>query len=105
MPKNKGADSEKRKEHRYWRVIVAYSDGEASGNRVLKECEKAETFAARQKKSPVVKETVIEPFVRQQYGGGRVFKHSDAKTKSKQQLCGRVSTHETTHRIRQFDLL
>jgi len=62
----------KRAEHHYWRVIVTYSDGETSANRVFKDRGKAETFAARQKKSPVVKKAVIESLVRQQYGGRRV---------------------------------
>jgi hypothetical protein len=62
-------------EHHYWRVIVTYSDNETSGNRVFKDRAKAETFAVRQKKSPVVKKTVIEPFVRQQYGGRRVSRY------------------------------
>jgi hypothetical protein len=75
MPKNKDADSEKRKqEHRYCRVIVTYNDGETSGNRVFKDREKAEEWAARQKKSPVVKKVALEPFVRQQYVGRRVSK-------------------------------
>jgi hypothetical protein len=65
------AIKDKKKEHHYWRVIVTYSDGETSGNRVFKDRGKAETFAARQKKSPVVKKAVIEPFVRQQYKRGR----------------------------------
>jgi len=42
-------------ERHYWRVIVLYSDGETSGNRVCKDRAKAETFAARQKKSPAIK--------------------------------------------------
>jgi hypothetical protein len=42
-------------EHHYWRVIVTYNDGETSGNRVFKDCGKAERFAVRQKKSPVMK--------------------------------------------------
>ena len=62
----------KKAEHHYWRVIVTYSDGETSGNRVFKDREKAEEWAVRQKKSPVVKKAVLEPFVRQQYGGRRV---------------------------------
>jgi hypothetical protein len=41
--------------HHYWRVIVMYSDGETSGNRVFKDRAKAERFAARQKKSPAIK--------------------------------------------------
>jgi hypothetical protein len=52
-------------EHHYFRVVITYSDGETSGNRVFKDRAKAEKWAARQKKSPVVKKTVIEPFVRQ----------------------------------------
>jgi hypothetical protein len=63
---------DKEAEHHYWRVIVTYNDGETSGNRVFKDREKAEEWAARQKKSPVVKKTVIEPLVRQQHGGRRV---------------------------------
>ena len=74
MPKNKDADSEKGKEYRYWRVIVTYNDGETSGNRVFKDRAKAERFAARQEQSLVVKKAVLERFVRQQYGGRRVFK-------------------------------
>jgi hypothetical protein len=52
-------------EHHYFHVAITYSDGETSGNRVFKDRAKAEKWAARQKKSPVVKKTVIEPFVRQ----------------------------------------
>ena len=57
--------------HQYFRVVITYSDGETSGNRVFKDRDKAEEWAAQQKKSPVVKKTVIEPFVRQQYKRGR----------------------------------
>ena len=59
-------------EYHYWRVIVTYNDGETSGNRVFKDREKAEEWAAQQEKSPVVKKAVLDPFVRQQYGGRRV---------------------------------
>ena len=65
------ATKDKKAEHHYWRVVVTYSDGETSGNRVFKDRGKAEIFAARQKKSPVVKKAVLEPFVRQQYKRGR----------------------------------
>src|SRR6266481_3707702 len=76
MPKNKDAYNEERKqEYRYWRVIVTYNDGETSGNRVFKGREKAEEWAARQKKSPVVKKAVLEPFVRQQNGERPTSKH------------------------------
>jgi hypothetical protein len=61
------ATKDKKAEHRYWRVIVTYSDGETSGNRVFKDRAKAERFAVRQEKSGVVKKAVLESFVRQQY--------------------------------------
>ena len=63
---------DKKAEHHYWRVTVTYSDNETSGNRVFKDREKAEEWAARQKQSPVVKKAELEPFVRQQHGGRRV---------------------------------
>jgi hypothetical protein len=77
MPKHN--DQKAQHEHHYWRVIVTYSDGETSGNRVFKDREKAEEWAARQEKSGVVKKAVLEPFVRQQYVGRRVPKNFDAK--------------------------
>jgi hypothetical protein len=67
-------------EHHYWRVIVTYSDNETSGNRVFKDRKKAEEWAARQKKSPVVKKALVEGFVRQQYKRGRILKNFDAKS-------------------------
>jgi len=67
----------KKAEHHYWRVIVTYSDNETSSNRVFKDRAKAESFAAWQKKSPVVKKAALEPFIRQQYGGHRVAKQPD----------------------------
>jgi hypothetical protein len=67
MAKADDGDSKKTKhEHAYWRVLVTYSDNETSGNRVFKDRAKAEKFAARQKKSGVVKKAVVESFVRQQ---------------------------------------
>ena len=63
MPASK--KDKKKVEYHYWRVIVTYSDNETSGNRVFKDRAKAEEFAARQKKSPVVKKAVLEPFIRQ----------------------------------------
>ncbi len=69
MPATK---DKKEAEYQYWRVIVTYNDGETSGNRVFKDREKAEEWAARQAKSGVVKKAVLEPFVRQQYRGRRV---------------------------------
>ena len=57
----KKTDTGSKAEHHYFRVIVTYSDGETSGNRVFKDREKTEEWAARQEKSPVVKKAVLEP--------------------------------------------
>ena len=51
----------------YWRVVITYSDNETSGNRIFKDREKAEAWAARQKKSKVVKKVSIEPFTQEPY--------------------------------------
>jgi len=69
MPKKNDAGS--KAEHHYFRVVIAYSDGETSGNRVFKDRAKAEKWAARQEKSGVVKKAVVQGFVRQQYKRGR----------------------------------
>lgn len=55
------------REHHYFRVVVTYSDGETSGNRVFKDKVKAEKFAARQKRSATVKGATLKPFVRDAY--------------------------------------
>jgi hypothetical protein len=49
---------DKRRKHRHWQVTVYYQDGEKFG-RVYIDRDRAERFAARQKKSPVVKSTRI----------------------------------------------
>jgi len=77
------ATKDKKAEHHYWRVTVTYNNGETSGNRVFKDREKAEEWANRQEKSPVVKKAALEPFVRQQYEGRRV-----ANTKASHQYKG-----------------
>jgi hypothetical protein len=70
VTKSSNADVKKRtEEHPYWRVTLTHSDNEISAHRVFKDREKAEKYAARQKKAPVVKKTVIEPFVRQRFSG------------------------------------
>jgi hypothetical protein len=61
MPQKKKA----KREHHYLRVVITYSDGETSGNRVFKDRAKAETWAERQRKSGVVKRVAIESFARQ----------------------------------------
>jgi hypothetical protein len=61
--KNKTAKSsrlhrDRRRKHRHWQVTVYYHDGEKFA-RVYIDRERAERFAERQKKSPVVKATRI----------------------------------------------
>ena len=56
-----------KQEYRYWRVTITYSDDEISG-RVFKDRENAEKYAAKQKKSPVVKKTKVEAFIRDRHG-------------------------------------
>jgi len=61
-----------KREHHYFRVIITYSDGETSGNRVFKDRVKAERWAERQKGSVVVKKAIVEPFVRDAYAPSKV---------------------------------
>lgn len=49
---------DRRRKHQHWQVTVYYHDGEKFA-RVYVDRERAERFAARQKKSPVVKATRI----------------------------------------------
>jgi hypothetical protein len=49
---------DKRRKHRHWQVTVFYRDGERFA-RVYTDRAKATSFAARQKKSPVVKSTRV----------------------------------------------
>ncbi|HTV59373.1 MAG TPA: hypothetical protein VMJ93_10925 [Verrucomicrobiae bacterium] len=63
MKKKKGKKGnrlhrDRRRKHRHWQVTVYYSDGEKFA-RVYIDRERAERFAERQKKSPVVKATRI----------------------------------------------
>jgi hypothetical protein len=51
-------EKDRRRRHRHWQVTVTYRDGEKFV-RVYSDRVKASNFAARQKKSPVVKETRI----------------------------------------------
>jgi hypothetical protein len=49
---------DKRRKHRHWKVTVSYGDGEKFA-RVYIDRTKAEAFAARQKKSPIVESVRI----------------------------------------------
>jgi hypothetical protein len=60
MAKRKTSDykTDHRRKHHHWLVTVTYSDNESFG-RVYIDRERAEKFAARQKKSPIVKKTRV----------------------------------------------
>jgi hypothetical protein len=49
---------DKRRNHQHWQVTVFYHDGERFA-RVYIDRDRAQRFAARQKKSPIVKATRI----------------------------------------------
>jgi hypothetical protein len=49
---------DRRRKHRHWQVTVYYHDGEKFA-RVYIDRERAESFAERQKRSPVIKSTRI----------------------------------------------
>jgi len=49
---------DKRRKHRHWKVTIGYAEGEKFA-RVYIDREKAEGFAARQKKSPIVRSARI----------------------------------------------
>jgi hypothetical protein len=51
-------DRDKRRKHRHWQVTVYYHDGEKFA-RVYIDRERAARFAARQKKSPIIRSTRI----------------------------------------------
>ncbi len=57
-PKGTNEGGQRRK-HSHWRVIISYSDKEMFG-RVYTDRERAEKFAERQARSPVVKSTRVE---------------------------------------------
>lgn len=56
--KKSGFSKDKRRKHHHWLVSVFYEDGEKFG-RVYTDKGKAERFASRQRKSPVVKSARI----------------------------------------------
>jgi hypothetical protein len=50
---------DRRRKHKHWQVTVYYRDGEKFA-RVYTDRKKAEAFAVRQKRSPVVKSARVE---------------------------------------------
>lgn len=59
--------------HRYFRVVVTYTNGETSGHRVFKDRAKAEKYAARLN-TPVVTKVAVEEFVSESQVSRRVYK-------------------------------
>ncbi len=66
---------DRRREHTHWLVTVSYADQELFG-RVYTDREKAERFAARQLRSPQVKDAKVKKSARKlwsrSFHGGRV---------------------------------
>jgi hypothetical protein len=60
VPKRRPTDSQKdrRRKHHHWLVTLTYADGEKF-SRVYLDRQRAEKFAERQKKSPLVKKTRV----------------------------------------------
>lgn len=56
---NTAMAKDRRRKHAHWLVILTYFDKEVFG-RVYTDKEKAERFAVRQKKSPMVKRARVE---------------------------------------------
>ncbi|MGD0543571.1 MAG: hypothetical protein ABSB65_04095 [Candidatus Acidiferrales bacterium] len=56
--KSSRMQQDKRRKHQHWQVTVFYHDGERFA-RVYIDRDRAQRFAARQKKSPIVKATRI----------------------------------------------
>jgi hypothetical protein len=48
----------------YWRVVILYTDGTESANKIFKDRARAEKWAKRQARSKVVEKCRLEPFTR-----------------------------------------
>jgi hypothetical protein len=59
MPNRKMEIGRGNRKHKHWRVTLTYNDNEIFG-RVFIDRDRAESYAARQKKSPLVKNARIE---------------------------------------------
>jgi hypothetical protein len=64
--KTSDASSKQKYQQESFRVTIIYSDDGVSG-RVFRDREKAEKYAARQMRSPVVKKTKIEAFIKDRH--------------------------------------
>ena len=66
MTSSTANDSKAKYQKEYFRLTIIYTDGEFS-SRVFKNRASAEKYAAKQKKSPVVKRTKVEAFIKNRY--------------------------------------
>jgi len=60
------------REYQYIRVVITYTDGETSGNRIFKDETKVKEWAERQNRSVAVKKVSLERFVRDAYAATKV---------------------------------
>jgi hypothetical protein len=74
MPQN---ESERKIE--YWRVVIVYSDGETSANRVFRDRNKAASWAGRQEKSNVVRNAESSRLFVRSVVGGNAFEIFEAR--------------------------
>lgn len=58
MPKPAHTSGDARRKHRHWKVTIYYTDG-LKFTRIYTERKRAEKFAERQKRSPVVRSTRV----------------------------------------------
>jgi hypothetical protein len=63
MESSKRNNGKKKHLKQYFRLTITYTDGETSG-RVFTSREHADKYAARQSRSPVVKKTEVEAFIK-----------------------------------------
>lgn len=84
MPNNQRATAKsrpgKKYQREYFRVTITYTDNEISG-RVFKVRESAEKFATRQKKSPAVKKTKVEAFIKDRHAWHAAQRKRTEKTR------------------------
>jgi hypothetical protein len=74
------------REHHYIRVVITYTDGETSANRVFKDKTKAKEYAARQRASPTVKKVTLKQFGARYIRGNYGAEWAEAGTLAKSEI-------------------
>jgi hypothetical protein len=62
------------REHQYFGVVITYTNGETSANKVFKGTVKVGEFAVGQEASPVMKSATLKPFMRDAYNAPKIRK-------------------------------